>query len=82
MRRVPFPEKTIAQTNRPHAYFKVIWRPHVCHIVWNTNFQVQVDTDEPFRLVIELRPDMAPKVKITKQKAMYEINTNKMLYKF
>lgn len=45
MRRVPFPEKTIAQTNRPHAYFKV-----------------QVDTDEPFRLVIELRPDMAPKM--------------------
>jgi len=45
MRRVPFPEKTIAQTNRPHAFFKV-----------------QVDNEEPFRLVIELRPDMAPKM--------------------
>jgi len=45
MRRVPFPEKTIAQTNRPHAYFKV-----------------QVDNEEPFRILIELRPDMAPKM--------------------
>lgn len=45
MRRVPFPEKTIAQTNRPHAYFKI-----------------QVDNEDPFRLVIELRPDMAPKM--------------------
>ena len=33
MRRVPFPEKTIAQTNRPHAYFKVVWRSHLCHDV-------------------------------------------------
>ena len=30
------------------------------------NSKVQVDTDEPFRLVIELRPDMAPKVSIKK----------------
>jgi len=44
-RRVPFPDKTIAQTNRPHAYFKI-----------------QVDNEEPFRVVIELRPDMAPKM--------------------
>ena len=23
VKRIPFPEKTIAQTNRPHCYFKV-----------------------------------------------------------
>lgn len=41
----PFPDKTVAQTNRPHCYFKV-----------------QVDNDPPFRVVFELRPDMAPKM--------------------
>jgi len=45
VRRVPFPEKTIAQTNRPHCFFKV-----------------QVDNDNAFRVVFELRPDMAPKM--------------------
>jgi len=45
IKRVPFPEKTIAQTNRPHCFFKV-----------------QVDNDTPFRVVFELRPDMAPKM--------------------
>ena len=44
-KRVPFPEKTIAQTNRPHCYFKI-----------------QVDNEVPFRVLIELRPDMAPKM--------------------
>lgn len=44
-KRVPFPEKTIAQTNRPHCYFKV-----------------QVDNNTPFRVVFEMRPDMAPKM--------------------
>jgi len=44
-KRVPFPEKTIAQTNRPHCYFKI-----------------QVDNEAPFRVIIELRPDMAPKM--------------------
>lgn len=44
-RKVPFPEKTVAQTNRPHCYFKV-----------------QIDNDTPFRVVFELRPDMAPKM--------------------
>jgi len=44
-KRVPFPEKTIAQTNRPHCYFKI-----------------QVDNDTPFRVVFEMRPDMAPKM--------------------
>ena len=62
MRRVPFPEKTIAQTNRPHAYFKVMLAKSVWARVTVFIFQIQVDTDEPFRLVIELRPDMAPKV--------------------
>ena len=45
VKRVPFPEKTIAQTNRPHCYFKI-----------------QVDNETPFRVVFELRPDMAPKM--------------------
>jgi len=45
IKRIPFPEKTIAQTNRPHCFFKV-----------------QVDNDTPFRVVFELRPDMAPKM--------------------
>lgn len=45
VKRIPFPEKTIAQTNRPHCYFKV-----------------QVDNETPFRVVFELRPDMAPKM--------------------
>lgn len=45
VKRIPFPEKTIAQTNRPHCYFKV-----------------QVDNEVPFRVVFELRPDMAPKM--------------------
>jgi len=45
IKRIPFPEKTIAQTNRPHCYFKV-----------------QVDNETPFRVVFELRPDMAPKM--------------------
>jgi len=44
-RKVPFPEKTVAQTNRPHCYFKI-----------------QIDNDSPFRVVFELRPDMAPKM--------------------
>ena len=45
VKRVPFPEKTIAQTNRPHCYF-----------------DIQVDNETPFRVVFELRPDMAPKM--------------------
>jgi len=44
-RKAPFPEKTVAQSNRPHCYFKI-----------------QVDNEEPFRVVFELRPDMAPKM--------------------
>lgn len=44
-KRLPFPEKTIAQTNRPHCYFKI-----------------QVDNEVPFRVLFELRPDMAPKM--------------------
>jgi cyclophilin family peptidyl-prolyl cis-trans isomerase len=45
IKRIPFPEKTIAQTNRPHCFFKI-----------------QVDNETPFRVVLELRPDMAPKM--------------------
>ncbi|XP_023326914.1 interaptin isoform X2 [Eurytemora carolleeae] len=45
VKRIPFPEKTIAQTNRPHCYFKI-----------------QVDNETPFRVVFEMRPDMAPKM--------------------
>lgn len=45
VKRVPFPEKTIAQTNRPHCYFKI-----------------KVDNETPFRVLFELRPDMAPKM--------------------
>lgn len=45
VKRIPFPEKTIAQTNRPHSFFKI-----------------QVDNDVPFRVVFELRPDMAPRM--------------------
>eukprot|EP00092_Neocalanus_flemingeri_P020089 GFUD01021750.1.p1 GENE.GFUD01021750.1~~GFUD01021750.1.p1 ORF type:complete len:594 (-),score=132.57 GFUD01021750.1:493-2229(-) len=45
VKRIPFPEKTIAQTNRPHCFFKM-----------------QVDNHPPFRVVFELRPDMAPKM--------------------
>ena len=44
-KRVSYPERTIAQTNRPHCYLKI-----------------QVDNDVPFRVVIEMRPDMAPKM--------------------
>jgi len=44
-RKAPYPEKTVAQSNRPHCYFKI-----------------QVDNEEPFRVVFELRPDMAPKM--------------------
>jgi len=45
IKRVPFLEKTIGQTNRPKTYFKV-----------------QIDNEPPFRVVFELRPDMAPKM--------------------
>lgn len=45
VKRIPFPEKTIAQTNRPHCFFKI-----------------QVDNGTPFRVVFELRPDMAPQM--------------------
>jgi len=44
-KRIPFPEKTIGQSNRPHCYFKI-----------------QVDNEPAFRVVFELRPDMAPKM--------------------
>jgi peptidyl-prolyl isomerase H (cyclophilin H) len=43
VKRIPFPEKTIAQTNRPRAFFKI-----------------QIDNEPPFRVLFELRPDMAP----------------------
>ena len=65
VKRVPFPEKTIAQTNRPHCYFKVTRRSctfYPSFELTNIICQIQVDNETPFRVVFELRPDMAPKM--------------------
>ena len=47
-------------------FFSSAIKQKVEFLYQNFFVQVQVDNDEPFRILIELRPDMAPKVSTAK----------------